>query len=127
MTDLAPATFRPHERLRDPAAFKRAFDRRKSAADASMVVYAAENGLDCVRLGISVGKKKIRKAHDRNHVKRLLREAFRRHKAELPAGVDLVVVPRGKDLTYRQAATSLVRLARDANRRLGPRAPVPGR
>jgi len=127
VTDLIPQTFRPHERLRDPAAFKRAFERRKSAADASMVVYVVENGMDCARLGISVGKKKVRKAHDRNRVKRLLREAFRLHKAELPVGVDLVVVPRGPKLTYEQASTGLVRLARDAARRLGPRPTAPAR
>src|SRR3954452_18625097 len=89
------AAFRPHERINDPGDFRRAFGRKRSASDAAMIVYGVENGRDHPRLGISVGRKKIRSASARNRVKRLLREAFRRNKAELPAGVDLVVVPRG--------------------------------
>jgi ribonuclease P protein component len=115
------ATFRPHERIVDPAVFRRAFERRRSVSDASMIVYGLENGLDHARLGISVGKKKVRKASARNRVKRLLREAFRLAKADLPAGVDLIVVPRSAGLTFAHARESLPRLARDAARRLGRR------
>ncbi len=86
-----------------------------------MVVYGAENGRDHPRLGISVGRKKIRSAAARNHVKRLLREAFRLSKAELPAGIDLVVVPRGPALTFAEARRALPDLARTVARRLGPR------
>jgi ribonuclease P protein component len=115
------ATFRRHERINDPAAFRRAFERKRSASDAFLVVYGAENGLDHPRLGISVSRKKVRRAHDRNRVKRLLREAFRLSKAELPAGVDLVVVPRGPGLTFAAARAGLPALARAVARRLGPR------
>lgn len=115
------ATFRPHERINVPADFRRAFDRKRSASDATMVVYGVENGRDHPRLGISVSRKKIRKAVARNRVKRLLREAFRLSKAELPAGVDLVVVPRGPSLTFDQARRALPALAQAAARRLGIR------
>lgn len=121
---MAPATFRPHERLRDPADFRRAFDRRKSASDQVIIVYAAENGRDHARLGLSVGKKKVRRAVDRNRVKRLLREAFRLDKAALPVGIDYVVVPRGPALTLDQARRSLAHLGRSAARRLGPPPPA---
>jgi ribonuclease P protein component len=113
------ATFRRHERITDPRAFRRAFDRKRSVSDAALVVYGAENGLDHARLGISVSRKKVRRAHDRNRVKRLIREAFRLSKAELPAGVDLVVVPRGAALTFAEARRGLPVLARDVARRLG--------
>lgn len=118
---MTSATLRPHEHLRDPAAFRRAFNRRKTASDAALIVYAVENGLDHARLGVSVGKKKIRQAVDRNRAKRLLREAFRLNKAALPTGVDYVVVPRGPGLTFARAQAAFPRLARDAARRLGPR------
>ena len=116
---MHPATFRPHERIADPAVFRRAFERKRSASDGWLIVYGLENGLDHPRLGISASKRKIRKAADRNRVKRLLREAFRLRKAELPAGVDLIVVPRGPALTFDQARRSLPELARAVARRLG--------
>ena len=34
------ASFRPHERLKDPVDFRRAFDRRRSSADDVLVIYA---------------------------------------------------------------------------------------
>jgi ribonuclease P protein component len=115
------ATFRPHERINSPDDFRRAFERKRSASDAALVVYGVENGRDYPRLGISVSRKKIRKAVARNRVKRLLREAFRQSKAELPPGVDLVVVPRGPALTFAQARRALPALAQAAARRLGMR------
>ncbi|WP_152050849.1 ribonuclease P protein component [Tautonia marina] len=108
---MTAATFRPHERIARPADFRRAFDRRRSASDEALIVYGAENGLDYPRLGISVGRKRVRKATDRNRVKRLIREAFRLNKEVLPAGVDLVIVPRGPALTFEQANRSLPHLA----------------
>lgn len=114
--------FRPHERIVDPATFRRAFERKKSASDPWLVVYGLENGLDHPRLGLSVSRRKIRKAADRNHFKRLVREAFRLAKADLPAGIDLVVVPRGARLTFAAARQGLPALARAVARRLGPRA-----
>jgi ribonuclease P protein component len=116
---MPPASFRPHERINDPATFRRAFERKRSASDASMIVYGVENGLDHARLGISASKRKVRKAVDRNRVKRLLREAFRLNKHDLPPGVDLIVVPRGPTLTFDQANRSLPELARAVARRLG--------
>jgi ribonuclease P protein component len=112
--------FRPRDRIRDPAHVRRAFERKRSASDERLIVYGAENGLDHPRLGISASRKRVRKAHERNRVKRLLREAFRLSKAELPAGVDLVVVPRGPDLSFDHARRALPELARAVARRLGP-------
>ena len=121
--EVPRARFRPHERIKAPADFRRAFERRKSASDAALVVHAVENGRAHARIGIAVGKKKVRKASARNRIKRLLREAFRLSKSGLPTGVDLVVVPRGPagSLTLALALDSLTKLARESARRLGPR------
>jgi ribonuclease P protein component len=115
---LPPSTFGRHERINDPAAFRRAFERKKSASDDLLILYAVENSLAYPRLGISVSRKRIRRAHDRNRAKRLIREAFRLSKAQLPPAVDLVVVPRGRTFTFAEAFQSLPALANVADRRL---------
>ena len=63
MTSPSPTPttrLRPHERIKDPAAFRRAFERRRWESDATMTIYGVENGLDHPRLGISVSRKKIK-------------------------------------------------------------------
>jgi ribonuclease P protein component len=111
-------TFRPHERIKDSADFRRAFERRRSVSDEFLIIYGVENGLEHPRLGISVARKKVRKASDRNRIKRLIREAFRLSKAELPPGIDLVVLPRGGALTFATTQKSMRNLGRDLARRL---------
>ena len=117
MTD-SKLTFRPHERLKDPKDFRRTFDRRRSSADDVLVVYAVENGLGHSRLGISLSRKKVRRAHARNRLKRLVREAFRLGKADLPAGIDLIVLPRRQDVSFAAVRQSLVTLSQSVARRL---------
>ena len=123
----SPASFRPHEKVKDPADFRRAFERRRSVSDSCLIIHGVENGRNYSRLGIAVARKKIRAASDRNRIKRVIREAFRLSKQELPVGIDLIVLPRGPRLTFEEARKSLPILAGDVARRLKPRTPLPAK
>jgi ribonuclease P protein component len=82
------------------------------------MVIARPNGLGLARLGLAVGVKSAGNAVNRNRIKRVVREAFRRAKQELPS-VDIVVNSRaaaGK-ATNAQITASVVTLwARIAER-----------
>jgi ribonuclease P protein component len=117
-----PQGFARAEHLRSPLDFRRVYERRRSASDDWIIVYACENGLSHLRLGLSVSRK-IGKANRRNRLRRLYREAFRLSKPELPRGLDLILIPRTATeptlATLRQSVPRLVnllaeRLAREA-------------
>jgi ribonuclease P protein component len=81
-------------RLSRSAEFDRVFRQGRSLANRVLVLYAfprSEEGEP--RLGVSVSRR-VGGAVERNHVKRLLREAFEQEAAGLPDGVDVVVVAR---------------------------------
>lgn len=81
-------------RLSRSAEFDRVFRQGRSIANRVLVLYAfprSEEGEP--RLGVSVSRR-VGGAVERNHVKRLLREAFQLEGGGLPDGVDVVVVAR---------------------------------
>jgi ribonuclease P protein component len=105
-------------RLRSTADFERVFARRCSAGDELLVIYACENDLALTRLGLSVSRK-VGKSVVRNRWKRLLREAFRLSREQLPRGLDLVVVARPQPPpSLERLRKSLVRLAARAGNRV---------
>jgi ribonuclease P protein component len=120
---MKTARFRPHERIKEPGAFRRAFDRRRWESDAVLTIYGVENGLDHPRLGISVSRKKVKTAAARNRIKRLIREAFRLSESALPAGLDLVVVPRDPSARFADVRRSFPALAHALERRMRSRKP----
>ncbi len=118
MTTQQRFTFRPHEHLRRPAEFRRVYDRRRSVADNWLIVYGCSNGLSYLRLGLSVSRK-VGQATYRNRLRRLYREAFRLVRAEMPVGLDLILIPRRPDEpALAVLISSLVKLVRQLARKL---------
>lgn len=120
---MAELTFRPHEKLKDPADFKAVYEHRKSVSDRELglIVYGKHNGLPHNRVGLSVGKRFHPRAVRRNRMKRLLREAYRLTRADLPAGLDLIFVPRCKGAPPLEALRAgLRKLVPAVLKRLGP-------
>jgi ribonuclease P protein component len=111
--------FRRAEHLRSPLDFRRVYERRRSASDRWLIVYACENGLPHLRLGLSVSRK-VGQATYRNRLRRLYREAFRLTREAMPTGLDLVLIPRSaEEPTLEQLKKSLPSLVARLARTLG--------
>jgi len=80
-------------RLRQGAEFRLVYSEGVSVGDGQAVVYGRANGRAWSRLGVVAGRR-VGNAVARNRLKRVVREAFRLLRDELPAGFDYVVIPR---------------------------------
>lgn len=81
-------------RLRCAADYKGVFDGALLKVHQPHFLFLAKpSELPNSRLGLVVAKKKVRRAHERNRVKRLARESFRLHQQQL-SDLDIVVMPK---------------------------------
>jgi ribonuclease P protein component len=80
--------------------------------DAAAAAYAPS---DAPRVGLTAGKV-LGKAHERNRIKRRMREALRRHVGTLPQGFDLILHPRRVVLTleFGKLEAEIVRILHQA-------------
>jgi ribonuclease P protein component len=121
-------------RLRRHADYQRAYAGARKRQSASMSWFMApqamafpdrprddaprDNGrhIDGPRVGLTVGKV-LGKAHERNRIKRRMREALRRHTELLPEGFDLIFHPRRGVLTveFAKLEAEIVRILEQAN------------
>jgi ribonuclease P protein component len=110
--------FRKTDRLLSSPQFLRVFKGSVFAADDVLVIKAIESETGRARLGLTISKK-VGNAVVRNRWKRLLREVFRQHLANLPPA-DFVIRPKkGAQPDYAAIHKSLPALAQRIGRKLG--------
>ena len=76
-----------------PEQFKFVFQQPLRASAPEITILARPNNLEYPRLGLTVAKKYLKRAHDRNRIKRLCRESFRLLQHQLP-NYDFVIVAK---------------------------------
>jgi ribonuclease P protein component len=96
-------------RLRRREDFRRLLreGRRVHAKQYSLIV--AGNGLDCVRLGLSI-RKHVGRAVDRNYEKRLCREFFRKVIIGEKKGFDVLIIIKHRSQGFEKSYKELVGL-----------------
>jgi ribonuclease P protein component len=118
-----------NSRLRKHADYLRAYAAGRKRQSSAMSWFLAPQTIegaaatDAPRVGLTVGKV-IGKAHERNRIKRRMREALRRHVDLLPTGFDLILHPRRIVLTmeFAQLEQEVLRILEQAQRQISPEA-----
>lgn len=87
------ARFPPTARLRSAADFASLKAARGRAENSLFRIRYASGTAPSARLGLAVSRKVSKRAVDRNRIKRVVRESFRHHRAELPT-VDMLVIAK---------------------------------
>ena len=118
MSTQSDERFPKSVRLVSQLDFDRVFHEGIVASDSVLVIHAVRGKQTWTRIGLSVSKR-VGNSPTRNRWKRLIREAFRRQKSELPIGIDMVVRPkRGAMPNYEHVFSSLLKLALQLERKL---------
>lgn len=87
--------FRPEQHVRSQSDFRRAREQGRRYQSDAFTFWWWQNPDSAVRrVGVVASTAAIGNAVQRNRAKRRLRELFRRHQEQLPAGGDLVIVAR---------------------------------
>ncbi len=114
---LKPRGLPPRQRVRKRRDFERAYEEGKKVVTPEFALFARPNGLPHSRLGITTTRQ-LGKAVTRNRARRLVREAYRTHRQEIPTGLDLVFVVRSPLLGHKPAELGpiLVSAAQEASK-----------
>ena len=120
-----------HSRLRKHADYLRAYAAGRKRHSPAMSWFLAPQTTEgpfaptAPRVGLTVGKI-MGKAHERNRIKRRMREVLRRHIDLLPSGFDLILHPRRTVLTmeFAQLEREVVRILQQAEIEAGKQAPT---
>jgi ribonuclease P protein component len=114
--------FLREHRLLSSKDYSHVFDKAFKVHNKAFTLLARSNDLNTARLGLVIAKKNLKFAHQRNRVKRLLRESFRLQRAELP-NFDLVLLTR-RDIAVL-SKSDIIRYRDDIFARFNKRCPKP--
>ena len=79
------------ERITNAREFEYAYKNGAIKKTGCLIIRTLANNLGYSRLGIAVSKKLFPSSVVRNRIKRMIREAFRLNKHQLPKGLDLII------------------------------------
>jgi ribonuclease P protein component len=105
MSQQTGETFPRSARLTKAADYAPVFKHNFRVSDDCLTLLATHGKTGRARLGLAISKKQVKRAVDRNRIKRLVRESFRRRKQLPPC--DAVVMVRGKILGLDNSALNL--------------------
>ncbi len=111
---MAPERFPKSARLRRRGEFLRVQDGgRKIHTDSFLVFVLPQDEPGPARMGVTATRK-LGGAIQRNRVKRLVREAFRRHRLLFPRGLDVVFIAKKSAVAadYDQVVREIEKLCR---------------
>lgn len=110
MNDKTGEQFSRSSRLTKAAEYQRVFQNNNRVSDDCFTLLVTKKRGIRSRLGFAIAKKQVKRAVDRNRIKRLIRESFRKHQHQLP-NHDVVVMVRFKilKLTHAQIFNRLER------------------
>lgn len=95
-------------RLLTPTHFEYVFNKAIPSVSPQLTLLARFNHAENPRLGITLSKKRVKYAHDRNRIKRIIRQSFRTERHSFP-NIDIVVVGKsGLDKLSNQELFSLL-------------------
>lgn len=108
MICLSAYSFRRTYRLLKTDEYSSVFNWRFASSNRYFQVYARPNELGYARLGLVVGKKVAKRAHQRNYIKRTVREWFRHHRAQLDPTDYVVRAKLAFERSHRSEAVKLL-------------------
>ena len=92
---MGQESFSRHHRLLRSRDYTRIFENADAKeGNSCWLVLGKPNQTPRARLGLAIGKRSVRSAVERNRIKRVVRESFRRQGKRL-SGWDIVVIARG--------------------------------
>ncbi len=116
---MKPQGLPPDQRVRKRRDFEKAYEEGKKIVTHEFALFARPNGKPHSRLGITTTRR-LGKAVTRNRARRLVREAYRTHREEMPTGFDFVFVvrPRLLERKSRELGPLLVKAAAKADKEI---------